>query len=137
MLAARYPEDPANIDVYRKSFTLATKHKDQLMAEKMTQRLFDLQNRLHIMTYSPWIEFVYSDHLIEHMQIPQAIKVVQQAFQRSQQPSDKAHALYLLAQVYQKQNNLVQARQSLQQCTKLQGKSSWHSMCQDALSLYR
>lgn len=136
-IAARFRNDPKSLMVYRDMIEYGKLKGDKLTIENYAKKIIELQERLGVDTYTPWVYIIYGNKLRERGKFQEALEVVSNMASSEIKASDKVEVLYLMAASYEGMNDLRNAEKYYIQCSKIEGEYPWKNLCKENLQFFK
>jgi len=133
-LLKKYPSDIRLAEYLRKGAEAAQKSNDTIQQLWMLEKLIELQNRVKIHPYSPWVEFEMIK-LYKILKKPKkALKIAESLKDISLEKRQKSRWLYQLGELYMQTGDRKKAKDAFEKCRKITIDTPWKQLCEDALS---
>jgi tetratricopeptide (TPR) repeat protein len=129
----RFPEHKKNLEVYKELIKVAVTNKDQLLSIAYSKKLIDLQSALGSKRYTPWVEFVYLQALMDSDKLKRAKSFSKELMSAGLLGEDRLKLLYLRSNVLMRTGWPSRAKPLLQECSDSLVKSKWVGLCQESL----
>ena len=134
-LMKKYPSDMRLAEYLRKGVEIAQKSSDTIQQLWMLEKLMEFQNRTKVRLYSPWAEFE-AIRLHKILKQPKkALKIAEEMSALSLDQKQKTRWLYQLGELYMQVGSANKAKDAFKKCKKIDVKTPWKQLCEDALSL--
>lgn len=130
----RISNDFKIVEIYNEFLAYFNKHKMLLSIITYGQKAIDIQNKIGINLYSPELEFISLDAMINKNEFKKAKEIVKDLLKLKLDDNDYTRALFLQAKIYKALNEIELAKQSLNQCKE---GSDYKQLCDDELSLLK
>ena len=123
------------IETYDKIAEVMYNNNDFVNASIYAKKAIDMQERTRTDTFSPKIEFEYTNSLIKIEELNEALNATKQLLQTRLSPENRLRALNQIGEIYIKMKNNSAARPYLQECISSNFQSSWKSLCEGQLKI--
>jgi hypothetical protein len=129
----KFPSNPKNREIYSELIKIAVANKDHLMSIAYSKKLIDLQKELHSNIYSPWVDFVYLQALMDSDKLKLAKKVSKEMMGEKFVGEDRLKLLYLRSNILTRTGWSNKAKPLLQECSDAVISSKWVGLCKESL----
>lgn len=134
-LQKQFPEDNRMIEAYKSMLVWASKRLDETAIEIYAKELLRLQ-KLHTRPeYSPWVELTYIESLLRTQRFKEALGITEELSRLTLEPEERIKTLYIRGSIAQRLDEKALAKESFEQCSKVEGVSAWKNLCAEALKL--
>lgn len=123
------------IETYDKIAEIMHANNDFVNASIYAKKAIDMQRRTRIDTFSPKIEFEYTNSLIKMEEYNDALKATKDLLQTRLSPENRLRALNQMGEIYIKMKNNAAAKPYLEECVNSNFQSSWKLLCEGQLSI--
>jgi tetratricopeptide (TPR) repeat protein len=129
----KFPSNPKNREIYSELIKIAVANKDHLLSIAYSKKLIDLQKELHSNIYSPWVDFVYLQALMDSDKLKLAKKVSKEMMGEKFVGEDRLKLLYLRSNILTRTGWSNKAKPLLQECSDAVISSKWVGLCKESL----
>lgn len=128
-----FKDDKRMLVTYHELLKLAQKNKDYLSIKNEAINILSLQNNLKNYSYSPYINFIYIDILMDEKDFNKALKELEVIEKMDINNDDKQQLLYKKANIFYATN--LDNKEILQECVKINADNAWGNLCKNAISI--
>ena len=133
-LLKKYPSKIELSEYLKKGVDLAQKSGDLAQQIWSLQKLIELQNRVGAHPYSPWAEFKLVKIFKKEGKRDRALKILKEMRGLNLKGDKRAMWLYQYGETLNELNKNVEAKKIFKECSKIDAKSSWVTICNDMLT---
>ena len=130
------PDDKRLLPLHFALLNDAQAKKDPLATRHEASGLMDLQTRLNTYTYSPYVNFIYINGLIDENKYDEALKQLETLERFVTSTDDKQQRFYKLATVLYSLRDANRSQDALDQCMALGDSTAWGLLCKNAMDLH-
>ncbi len=135
-LQHHFEQDYRILPVYERFIEYSLNDQDLVATQVYAQHLIDLQKKLKIYDFTPYVHFALANALSQSQKQNLAIKVLEN-LESSQEfnllsPSDSQKLFYQIASLYNLQNSTDKALSYFDKCLKVSEQSAWKTLCKQA-----
>ncbi len=123
------------IEAYTAISDYAIKSNDYAIATTYAKKALELQTKAKINTFSPKINFNYSEALLKTDNLGEALDEVKFILNMKLEPEDRLHALNLISEIYIRQKQFKLARPYLNECSDSNFVSPYKDACKAKLDM--
>jgi tetratricopeptide repeat domain protein len=123
------------IEAYTAISDYAMKSNDYAIATTYTKKALELQTKAKINTFSPKINFNYSEALLKTDNLGEALDEAKFILNMKLEPEDRLHALNLISEIYIRQKQFKLARPYLNECSDSNFVSPYKDACKAKLDM--
>ncbi|MDX2323615.1 flagellar protein [Campylobacter hepaticus] len=118
------------VEIYDTLLSYAKDHNMQTTILTYAPKAINYQNFKGINLFSPNLEFMYLDALMKINKNEESLAVLTDLLKLKLSDENRARALYTLALVYEKMQNMQAQKEALKQCLEVKNPSNWKNLCQ-------
>ena len=123
------------IEAYTAISDYAIKSNDYAIATTYAKKALELQTKAKINTFSPKINFNYSEALLKTDNLNEALDEAKFILNMKLEPEDRLHALNLISEIYIRQKQFKLARPYLNECSDSNFISPYKDACKAKLDM--
>ena len=123
------------IEAYTAISDYAMKSNDYAIATTYAKKALELQTKAKINTFSPKINFNYSEALLKTDNLGEALDEAKFILNMKLEPEDRLHALNLISEIYIRQKQFKLARPYLNECSDSNFVSPYKDACKAKLDM--
>nr|WP_314539171.1 hypothetical protein [uncultured Campylobacter sp.] len=123
------------IEAYTAISDYAMKSNDYAIATTYAKKALELQTKAKINTFSPKINFNYSEALLKTDNLGEALDEAKFILNMKLEPKDRLHALNLISEIYIRQKQFKLARPYLNECSDSNFVSPYKDACKAKLDM--
>ncbi|WP_103624228.1 tetratricopeptide repeat protein [Campylobacter concisus] len=123
------------IEAYTAISDYAMKSNDYAIATTYAKKALELQTKAKINTFSPKINFNYSEALLKTDNLDEALDETKFILNMKLGPEDRLHALNLISEIYIRQKQFKLARPYLNECSDSNFVSPYKDACKAKLDM--
>ena len=123
------------IEAYTAISDYAIKSNDYAIATTYAKKALELQTKAKINTFSPKINFNYSEALLKTDNLGEALDEAKFILNMKLEPEDRLHALNLISEIYIRQKQFKLARPYLNECSDSNFVSPYKDACKAKLDM--
>lgn len=131
-----FPDDKRMLEVHFTLLNEAQHKKDALATKSEAANLLALQDKVKDYNYSPYVNFVYANSLLDEGNYNEALIQLNAIAKFPLSLDDKQQRLYKIANINYTLKNMDASKQNLEECVKLGNTTSWGTLCNNALTLH-
>ncbi|RDU73191.1 hypothetical protein CQA66_02525 [Helicobacter aurati] len=131
-----FPQDSRLLPVHFALLNEAQHNNDPLAIKHETNTLMKLQNSLKQYPYSPYINFIYINGLIEDNKYETALQQLESLKQFQLNLDDKQQRFYKIANIYYTLKQMDKSKEALNACIALDSTTTWGTLCNNAMDLH-
>ncbi len=130
-----FPMDYRMVELYNEFLSYCVDNNLTESILTYAPRAIDFQNLKGVNVYTPELEFAYLSALNLHGKDAEALNVLLDLLKVKLSPQDRARALYLQSDIYERRREFAAQRQSLTLCLEISELSPWQDLCRQRLNL--
>ncbi len=130
-----FVNNPRLLDAYNRALEYAKRVHDTKMTEVYAKKMYELQKRLKIETYSPKLEIDLVEALRENAKYSEALKIDLTLLYKKLDDNQRAHVLYLAGYLSEKVGKKKEAKDFYLKCGEIVEDSAWVGLCQENAQL--
>lgn len=131
-----FPNDNRLLPIHFAMLNNAQTNKDKLALKHEANVIIKLQNSLKRYIYSPYVNFIYINGLIDENKYEEALKQLEWLGGFKLNTDDKQQRLYKIANVNYSLKQMDKSKQALNECIELGNTTIWGTLCNNAISLH-
>lgn len=131
-----FPMDYRMVELYNEFLGYCVDNNLTTTILTYAPKAIDYQNLKGVNVYTPELEFAYLSALNLHGYDSEALAVLTDLLKVSRlTPAERARALYMQSEIYERRREFSAQRQSLNSCVQLKELSPWQDLCRQRLDL--
>ena len=123
------------IETYDKMAEATYNGNDFVNTAVYAKKAIDMQRRTRIDTFSPKLEFEYTNALIKMEEYAEALRESKELLNTRLSPENRLRALNQVGEIYIKMKNNAAAVPYLEECVNSNFQSSWKALCEGQLKV--
>ncbi|TLD99255.1 hypothetical protein LS80_002170 [Helicobacter trogontum] len=131
-----FPTDRRILEIHFTLLNEAEHKKDPLAASTEAKTILALQDRIKEYDYSPYVNFIYINTLINENNYTEALKQLDRIKEFKMTTDDRQQRFYKIATINYTLKYMENSKKALDACVALGTTSAWGTLCNNALSLH-
>lgn len=131
-----FPADKRMLEVHFTLLNEAQQNKDPLATSTEVRTIMALQNKVKEYDYSPYVNFIYVNTLINENNYTEALKQLDIIKDFKMTTDDRQQRFYKIATINYTLKYMENSKKALDACVELGTTSTWGTLCNNALSLH-
>ncbi len=131
-----FPNDRRMLAVHFTLLNDAEHKKDPLAITTETRAIMALQDKVKEYDYSPYVNFIFINTLINENNYTEALKQLDRIKDFKLTTDDRQQRFYKIATINYTLKNMENSKKALDACVALGTASAWGTLCNNALSLH-
>ena len=131
-----FPDDRRMLAVHFTLLNEAEQKKDVLAATTQARIITALQDKIKEYDYSPYVNFILINDLINEGNYPEALKQLDRIKDFKLTTDDRQQRFYKIATIHYTLKSMENSKKALDACVALGTTSAWGTLCNNALSLH-